>query len=176
MSAATDTPRIYVASLSDYNAGRLVGAWIDLDETADADDIHEATRAMLAASPEPIAEEWAIHDYEGFGPIHLDEYESFDRVASLARAIAEHGDAFAAWATDDWRLRHPDRFTDQYLGQYDSEEDYARQYTDDAGFFDGMPEVFEAYFDFESYARDLFMDLESAPDGRGGIYVFDPNA
>jgi len=52
--------RIYVASLSDYNAGRLHGAWIDA--TQDADEIEAEVQEMLAASPEPIAEEWAIHD------------------------------------------------------------------------------------------------------------------
>ncbi|MEH6808999.1 MAG: antirestriction protein ArdA, partial [Hyphomonas oceanitis] len=53
-----ERPRIYVACLAAYNGGRLHGRWIDATE-------HEAVwkevRAMLAASPEPDAEEWAIH-------------------------------------------------------------------------------------------------------------------
>ena len=58
-------PRIYVACLSSYNAGRLHGRWIDCDQTAE--EIREEIRLMLEESPEPWAEEWAIHDYEGFG-------------------------------------------------------------------------------------------------------------
>ena len=58
------TPRIYVACLAAYNNGQLHGAWIDADQSADA--IHEEIRAMLASSPTPGAEEWAIHDYERF--------------------------------------------------------------------------------------------------------------
>lgn len=46
----TDTPRIYVASLSDYNAGRLHGEWIDA--TQELDDIWAEIHAMLAKSPE----------------------------------------------------------------------------------------------------------------------------
>lgn len=46
----TDTPRIYVASLSDYNAGTLHGRWIDA--TQDADGIRADVEEMLAASPQ----------------------------------------------------------------------------------------------------------------------------
>ena len=53
---------------------------------------------MLACSPEPVAEEWAIHDFKGFGLAYISEYESPETVSRLARGIAEHGLAFAAWA------------------------------------------------------------------------------
>lgn len=59
-----DTPRIYVACLASYNAGILHGRWID---ATDAEVIHEGIEDMLSESQEPIPEEWAIHDYEGFG-------------------------------------------------------------------------------------------------------------
>ena len=39
-------------------------------------------------SPSPGAEEWAIHDYEGFGPLRLDEFESLENVAKVAAGIA----------------------------------------------------------------------------------------
>jgi len=48
-----ETPRIYVASLADYNAGRLHGCWIDADQSADA--IRDEIAQMLAESKEPIA-------------------------------------------------------------------------------------------------------------------------
>lgn len=54
------TPRIYVASLSDYNNGLLHGEWIDAGQ--EPDEIHEQVQAMLAESESPGAEEWAIHD------------------------------------------------------------------------------------------------------------------
>lgn len=85
----TPSPRIYVASLSDYNAGRLHGAWIDADQ--EAEELHGAVAKMLAASREPGAEEWAIHDYQDFGPVELSEYESLDTIARLARGIAWPG-------------------------------------------------------------------------------------
>ena len=60
----TEPVRIYVACLAAYNNGVLHGRWIDA--ARGEDHIWEETRAMLAASPIPDAEEWAIHDYEGF--------------------------------------------------------------------------------------------------------------
>src|SRR5205085_7828465 len=88
-AATPPAPRIYVASLSDYNAGRLHGAWIDA--TQDPAQIHENIAAMLAAGREPPAEEWAIHDYDNFGPVHLSEYEDIAAVSRIGRGIAEHG-------------------------------------------------------------------------------------
>lgn len=44
------TPRIYVACLASYNAGRLHGRWID---AADADTMREEIAEILRASPFP---------------------------------------------------------------------------------------------------------------------------
>src|SRR3954468_4463852 len=68
-------PRIWVASLSDYNSGTLHGAWIDA--ARDESELQADIETMLAASPltaatgEP-AEEWAIHDSDGFAPLRID--------------------------------------------------------------------------------------------------------
>ncbi len=90
----SETPRIYVASLADYNAGRLYGSWIDANQSAEC--IHDEIAQMLATSKEPIAEEWAIHDYEYFGDLQLSEYEGIDQVAEAAFQITEHGPVFAS--------------------------------------------------------------------------------
>ena len=81
--------RIYVACLAAYNNGILNGAWIDAEQNAE--DINNAIRDMLAASPIKDAEEFAIHDYEGFEGIRLSEYSGIDEVAKYAAFIAEHG-------------------------------------------------------------------------------------
>lgn len=47
---------------------------------------------MLALSPEASAEEFAIHDYEGFGDLRISEYASLQNVASYADFISEHGE------------------------------------------------------------------------------------
>ncbi|MBK6439189.1 MAG: antirestriction protein ArdA [Candidatus Microthrix sp.] len=44
---------------------------------------------MLERSSQPGAEEWAIHDYEGFGGIHLSEYEQTDTIARIRPGWAQ---------------------------------------------------------------------------------------
>jgi antirestriction protein len=91
----TVTPRIYVACLAAYNNGQLHGQWIDASQSAD--DIYTQIASVLKSSPQVGAEEWAVHDYEGFGGIHMNEWPDIERVAALARLIEDHGGAFALW-------------------------------------------------------------------------------
>jgi antirestriction protein len=61
----SDSPKIYVASLSDYNSGSLRGKWFDLSEYTSADDLLADIHSMLKSFGLD-REEWAIHDFEGF--------------------------------------------------------------------------------------------------------------
>lgn len=200
----TDTaPRIYVASLSDYNNGNLLGVWIELDGK-DADDVQEAVNEMLRRSrypnvellchdcdgigevsecstcsntgTVPSAEEWAIHDYEGFESIRLSESESFDHVVEFARLIEEHGEAFAAWwdnGTAGDIASAEDDFRDAYAGSYRSLEDWAEEFLTDTDALSQIPDHLRFYFDFEKWARDAEMggDIWTAEGGEG-VLVF----
>lgn len=181
-------PRIYVASLSDYNAGVLHGTWLDAAQAPQ--HLHDGITKMLAASPtaqrygEP-AEEWAIHDYEHFGPIRLGEYESIEQVAALARGITAHGDAFVWWwmtteasGSNDTELT--EAFEDAYLGHYDSAETYGLQLLEDLGFdpdrLPGIPDSLRPYLrlDAEAWVRDMQYagELITAPAEDGGVFLF----
>lgn len=167
----SDSPRIYVASLTDYNAGILHGRWIEAAQ--DAEEIHEEVQAMLGQSPTAKtegskAEEWAIHDYEGFGGISLSEYESFENIAALAEAVDTQGTAFALWV-QNIDPGHEDvsdmveAFTDAYSGEHDSKRDFAMELAEDTDLFgplydkelDSHPSI--SYFDWDAWTRDLFM-------------------
>ena len=156
-------PRIYVACLAAYNNGLLHGEWIDADQSAD--ELHEAVARMLAASPQPGAEEWAIHDYEGFGSLRLGEYESLDRVATIAAGIAEHGDAFSAWLSYDESQDATDMqsFEDAYRGEWDSLRAYAEDYAESTGMYDAAEKSGSQYVvvDIDMLTRDLDIELYS---------------
>ena len=174
-TTTTTTPRIYVASLSDYNAGRLHGVWIDADD--EYESIQEAITEMLARSVEPGAEEFAIHDYEGFGPYKVDEYESIESVNRVAEGISEHGDAFAHWAAYVDDLDELDAFEDRYIGHYDSMVDYAEQLVDDRGLDAALDKAdlgsLRSYVrvDTEMLARDLESEY-AVSEGDGGVFIF----
>jgi antirestriction protein len=169
--ATDDTPRVYVACLASYNNGRLHGRWID---ATDADDMRDAVSAMLAESPTPGAEEWAIHDYEHFEGLKFGESADFDNIAMHAAMLAEHGGAWAAYV--DWVYESnatADDFQDRYCGEYRTAEEYAEELVEDCGMLSEMPENLRCYFDFERFARDLNLsgDYHFAEGGRG-VYVF----
>ena len=86
-SQQEETPRIYAACLAAYNNGRLHGRWIDA--TQEPDDIQAEISEMLAASPITDAEEWAIHDYEGFEGARLEGYSGIEKAHALALFIVE---------------------------------------------------------------------------------------
>jgi antirestriction protein len=172
------TPRIYVACLAAYNNGILHGAWIGADQSAD--ELHEAVQRMLAASPMPGAEEWAIHDYEGFGELRLSEWESFERVSNVAAGIAEHGDAFNAWLAYDASRDATDMqsFEDAYRGEWDSLRAYAENFADDIGLYAAAEKSGSHYVvvDIDMLTRDLGIELYTAESDHHTIYVFDPSA
>lgn len=172
-------PRIYVASLSDYNAGRLHGAWINAAQ--EPEQIHAEVEQMLRRSTEPNSEEWAIHDYEGFGPMALSEYETFETVARIAEGIVEHGPIFAAWADhlDAAEWDHLlGRFDEQYRGEWSSLDEYAEDLLESLGYrLDelGPPEL-QPYirFDLHAWANAAATDLIVIPDPASDtVHVFE---
>ena len=153
-------PRIYVASLSDYNAGRLHGVWIDADRGSD--HIWQEISAMLKSSTEPDAEEWAIHDFEGFGSLRLAESESIDAVAELAELIDEHGEIFAELVSHFGELPtgmdDAKRWmNDGYHGPYESVQKYVEDFIDDCygDVLSKLPDIIKYHIDYEGIARDF---------------------
>ena len=167
-----DRPRIYVASLSDYNAGRLHGRWIEADQSAEG--IAQEVELMLSTSAELGAEEYAIHDFEGFYGLSIGEYDSLESVAELARLIAEHGPAFAAYVTNEGAdYATAEGFEDAYVGEWDDVDDYASELIDE-GVLGEIPESLAPYIDVERFARDLVLggDFWTADAPGGNVWVF----
>jgi len=163
------TPKIYVACLAAYNNGILYGQWIEANQSAEA--IHAEIQDMLGLSPIPNAEEWAIHDYEGFCGIRLSEYEDIATVAEIAAMVKEHGEAWAHYA-DHVGLKYATKegFEEAYQGEWDSEEDFAENLAEETM---EIPKHLEFYIDYEKFARDLFINDYFSADGEGGkVYVF----
>lgn len=151
-----DRPRIYVACLAAYNNGCLHGRWID---ATTPDEIMDEVRAMLADSPLPGAEEWAIHDYEGFEGTSLSEYASFETVCALAEFIGEHGrlgaKVYGYFGND---LDEARAAFEDYAGEYRSAADFAEELTRDTG--TEIPPSLEYYIDWQALARDMALNGE----------------
>lgn len=162
------SPSIYVACLSAYSAGILHGVWVDA--TQDVSDIMEDINNMLAESPCP-GDDWAIHDYEDFGPVVLGSFASLDTVSEVAQALAEHGPAVGHHFNNGGSIEN---FSETYYGYFDSEQDFAEHFLDETGQLSqleniGFPLM---YIDLEVVARDLLCGSFWAAKGDRGVYIF----
>ena len=172
----TVIPRIYVACLAAYNAGKLHGRWINANQ--DADNIHAKITEMFKRSPEPFAEEWAVHDFEGFGEIDLGEWPSIERVSVLAGLIKDHGDAFSLWYVnqDGHAIDIDDleeRFLEQWQGSHDSKVAFVDSLLESTSQRDELPEWAKDYFNYDAYARDLELSGDySFVRHQSQIYVY----
>jgi antirestriction protein len=164
-------PQIYVACLSAYTAGRLHGQWIDTD--TDAEQMRTEILAMLARSPEPDAEEWAIHDTDGFDGVDIGECESLDKVAAIAELLREHPGAVVSAFLGEWGDRGADEmvttFTDVYGGHWTSLHAFADEILLPDHVKDAVGEDLYGYLDLDAYVRDQEIDgafsTVPVPDG-----------
>ena len=161
--------QIYVACLAAYNNGLLHGCWIDAEQ--DAYDIYADIRAMLAASPVEDAEEWAIHDHEGFEGADVSAYMGIEEVAELAAFICEHGGIGGKLVGHFGDLSEARKaIVDAYAGEYRSLADFAEELTEETG---QVPENLRFYIDYERMARDMeICDVFIIQTGFEQVHVF----
>lgn len=179
-------PKIYVASLTDYNSGYLHGVWIALDECTDPDDVTNQIDVMLKNSPvvarglSYLAEEYAIHDYDDFEGYQVHEHTPLSEVVKIAAAVAEHGEHFAQFLNDrgsESVEESVQNFTDRLCGNWNTVDDFA---WDD--FESCNPEAYEAAtscdwirFDPDAYIRAHEMDGYEFIDTAVGVTVLLPD-
>jgi len=163
--------RIYVADLAAYNAGKLHGVWINA--TDDLDDIQEQINQMLADSPEGFAEEYAIHDYEGFGGYPLGEYEGIKTAHEIACFIEEYPEIGAELLSNFGGDLEESRKAaeESYSGCYKSLADYAEELTEETT---QIPENLSFYIDYEKMGRDMELsgDFFTIETGYEEVHIF----
>lgn len=154
-------PRIYVADLAAYNNGKLHGIWIDAAD--DLDTIQEQVDKMLAES---FAEEYAVHDYEGFDGYSLSEYENIQTVREIACFIEEYPDIAGELLNHfDGSLEDTRKAIEEnYSSCYKSLADFAEELTEGSI---QIPENITYDIDYERMGCDM--------DISGDIYPIKPH-
>ncbi|MDB2437144.1 antirestriction protein ArdA [Hellea sp.] len=160
---------IYVACLASYNNGILHGEWICAE--SGLEHIQSKVRLMLKASPVEGAEEYAIHDYEGFEGIQLSEYEGFGQIVEYAEYLNEHGTLGAKLVEHYGNLDDANTaLSDHYAGHYSSVAEYAEQITEETT---TIPQSLTYYIDYEKMARDMEVnDIVAVETNFEEVHIF----
>ncbi len=182
MKTVTETPRVYVACLASYNAGLLHGGWVD---AVDAEALQGGIDAVIKSSPTKGAEEWAFHDFEGFGDCALSPTCDVEELAEIGALILEHGEV--AKALMSHHAGHIDQVTSAlengpsgpYRGSSENEAlgEYAAQMAEDCGDLrgaqNGKASWLLKYVDWEAVGRDMRLGGDAyALQTSEGWYVF----
>lgn len=158
-------PAVYVGTYAKYNDGSLFGQWVDVSSFDDYDEFIDYLRRLHADEPDP---EFMVQDYENFPKSLYSETcvcseDWFEKI----KMIAESDQKEAIEAYIDYYGDFDERdFEDRYEGAWDSEEDFAEYLVDEIGMENIQNKDY--YFDYEKFARDLFLSDYDYCDG----YVF----
>lgn len=152
--------QIYVGTYKKYNEGSIAGEWLQLSDYSDKDEFLQACAELHADEFDP---EFMFQDYENIPECFIGESWISDKVFEIIDRIDEIDNIEAFQTYLDWKgcdLENSDfdsiksDFEDAFCGEYNNEEDYAYEVVEEC--YD-LPEFAKTYFDYEKFARDLFM-------------------
>lgn len=154
---------LYVGTYHKYNCGSIEGEWVKLLDYSDKDDFLTYCAKLHKDESDP---EFMFQDYENLPADFYSECSISAEFWEFAEKLQDENidyDTFCAWANNYGRDLTADAiadFQDAYMGDYDSENDFADELAEQNGWFDAMEKfgMNASYFDTESFARDLFMD------------------
>lgn len=153
----SDSPAIYCGTYGKYNSGNFSGMWVTVSTFDSYDDFLNFCYAIHADEENP---EIMCQDGENIPDSLCCESmgeEGFNKIAEYCELCDEYGveavDDFLEWdSTEDLDNMH-----DAYVGVYDSREDFAREIVSDCYDIENIMGNLACYFDYEAFARDLFM-------------------
>jgi antirestriction protein len=156
----TDEPKVYVGTYRKYNEGSIKGKWITLTDYSSFEEFEAACRAVHGDESDA---ELMFQDYEDFPDFLYNEggmsEEAFNIIVKIYEE--EKGEAFEAflfcYGKPDSLDGLWDEFEEAYQGEFDSERKFAEQLADDL--IEGIDgdSLLAQYFDYDYFARDLFM-------------------
>lgn len=149
-------PSVYVGTYGKYNEGSLCGLWVNI---ASFDDYDEFINFCLAIHADESDPELMAQDYEMFPRQWYNEgfmlREDFEKILEYNQMSEKYG----AEAVDDYMDFNDslDNFEEDYCGEWDSEEDFARHIIDECYDLERTMGNLANYFDYEAFGRELFM-------------------
>lgn len=159
-------PALYVGTYGKYNGGSLDGMWVDLTTFSNYDDFMDFCHLLHHDEEAP---DIMFPDYENFPHEYYQESmdrEEWERLSVYVGLSDEDREVMAAYMELRGWCDHStwEEVSDMYQGRFDDEEDFARHIVKEV-YFDEVNGLLGEYFDYERFARDLFMSDYDFNDG-----------
>lgn len=149
--------RIYLTNLGKYNEGHLIGEWVDLPISEE-----ELQKVLDRIGINEEYEEYFITDYEtDLEGIEIGEYSNLEDLNEMAETLEsldnDEKEVVDAIMSEGYSLDEALEKKDDCMVYCDCSdmEDVAREYAEQTGLLESIPENLQSYFDFESYGRDM---------------------
>lgn len=156
--------KIYVGTYAKYNDGDLDGTWFELKKYETYQDFIDDCKRYHRdeEDPELFFQDWEYIPEKWISESTLDE-RFFDLKDVILKCLTpQEEEAFYVWLNDifydDFEKNAQeivDSFLEVYFGHYESERDFAM---DEVVAYGDMEHLLACYFDYDAYARDLFID------------------
>lgn len=168
--------KVYVGTYAKYNKGSIKGDWVELSDFDSIEEFYEFCSELHADETDP---EFMFQDWENIPSELISESNLSENIFSIIEKVSDLDyktlEAFSAWISignQDIESDNIDSlfelFEDDYQGYYNREEDFAYQIIDEC--YD-LSDFVKSYFDYKSFARDLFISDYTYENG----YVFRNN-
>ena len=152
-----ESPALYCGTYGKYNEGNLGGMWVNVSTFDSYEDFINFCNAIHADEADP---EIMFQDFANI-PDSLYHESMGEKEFNKLLEYCELCDNYCVSAVDDFlewfSPEDLDRMDDAYMGVYDSKEDFAREMVNDCYDINKMMGDLAYYFDYEAFARDLFM-------------------
>ena len=159
---------IFITNLGKYNEGNLIGEWVKLPVS---ESELETVFERIGINEE--YEEMFITDYEtDIDGFEIGEYDSIEKLNELAETLEDldeyEREKIEVLLSEGYSLEEALEKKDNCSIYYDCNdmEDVAREYAEETGLLNSIPEKLQNYFDFEAYGRDMSIE---------GHFVFTSN-
>lgn len=150
-------PSVYCGTYGKYNDGSLFGAWLDLTKFQEYEEFIAICRQLHKDEEDP---ELMFQDYECFPEQFYSEScmdeDTFDSIIEYSMLSEDEQEALEDYLElgNEYDI---EKFRERYVGKWDSQQEFAEHIIDECYDLEQMMGSLSQYFDYDSYASDLFM-------------------
>lgn len=154
----SESPALYCGTYGKYNSGNFNGVWLNVSTFDSYEDFVNFCKAIHADEEDP---ELMFQDGENIPDSLCHESMGAEEFNNLLK-YCELRDEYNVFAVEDFLEFYKPEYLDMmpyaYVGVYDSREDFAKEEAINKFNPEKIMGDFADYFDYDAYARDLFIN------------------